>query len=293
MVVEYARPAALSAFANLKHLTIYECPSALPPQCLTTLTALHSLDILLGLHLGDFPWTTLCSLTSVKLNNRFWREDDVQIMFPESLHTLHVYSLGNISLQALPRLAHLVITNGHPDSQTLPSLIGLTQLRFKAQDHLLPSEKAAIFSALAKLESLVNLQVDASPSSRQVKGLTSLSKLTSLELLNLTGEEETLCKLDAVRHLLSMVNLQRLTCYFCADGRSYVAETTGQPRDCGSFGAGNLSDDTSESDTDPVVAFYLMSPVSTLKLAVRDETASDWDADSLDPQHSDSADSAD
>jgi len=132
------------------------------------------------------------------------------------------------------------------------------------------------------------LVVDASPSSRQVKGLTSLSKLTSLELLNLTGEEETLCKLDALRHLLSMVNLQRLTCWFCADGRSYVAETTGQPKACDSFGAGNLSDDTSESDAGPVVAFYLMSPVSTLKLAVHDETASDSDAESLHFQHSDS-----
>ncbi len=58
----------------------------------------------------------------------------------------------------------------------------------------------------------------------------------------------------------------------------------GQPKGHRSFGAGNLSDDTFESNTGPVVAFYLMSdmmsPVSTLKLAVRDETASD--AKSLD-----------
>ena len=229
----------------------------------------------------------MCSLTSLKLNNRFWHEDDVQVLFPESLHTLHVYSPGAIHLQALPRLAHLVITQGHPDSQTLPSLTNLTQLCFKAQDHLLPSEKAAIFSALAKLESLVHLQVDNSTSSCQVKGLTSLSKLTSLALLHVTGEEETRCKLDALRHLLSMVNLQWLTCCFCADGRSYIAETTGQSRGCGSLGAGNLSDDTSESDPDPV-ASYLMSPVSPLKLAVRDESESDWDSESLYTQDSDS-----
>ncbi len=288
VVVEYAKPAALSSFANLKHLRIYNCLSALPPQCLTTLTALHSLHILSGLRSVDFPWTTLSSLTSLKLYNSFCHRDSAQIIFPESLHTLHINNPGKMCLQPLPWLAELVITDGPPDSQILPSLTGLTQLSFKARGHLQQPEKAAIFSALAKLESLVHLVVDASPSSRQVKGLTSLSKLTSLELLNLTGEEETLCKLDALRHLLSMVNLQRLTCWFCADGRSYVAETTGQPKACDSFGAGNLSDDTSESDAGPVVAFYLMSPVSTLKLAVHDETASDSDAESLHFQHSDS-----
>lgn len=178
-------------------------------------------------------------------------------------------------LQPLPWLAELVITDGPPDSQILPSLTGLTQLSFKARGHLQQPEKAAIFSALAKLESLVHLVVDASPSSRQVKGLTSLSKLTSLELLNLAAWDETPCTVDALQYLLSMVNLQQLTCYFGANGRSYVAETMGQPMGHRSFGAGNLSDDTFESDTGPVVAFYLMSPVSTLKLAVRDETASD------------------
>ena len=165
------------------------------------------------------------------------------------------------------------------------SLTGLTQLSLKARDLSRP-EKAAIFSALAKLDSLLHLQVDASPSSRQIKGLTSLSQLTSLELLNLAAWDETPCTVDALHYLLSMVNLQQLTCYFGANGRSYVAETMGQPMGHRSFGAGNLSDDTFESNTGPVVAFYLMSPVSTLKLAVRDETASD--AESLDIQDSDS-----
>jgi len=287
VAVEYAQPAALSSFANLKHLRIYMCPYGLLPKCLTTLTALHSLEIASLLGPMSFPWATLSRLTSLKLKNSLTHEDSVQIMLPESLHTLHINSPGKICLQALPNLADLVITRGHPDSQTLPSLTGLTQLSIKARDPPRP-EKAAIFSALAKLDSLVHLQVDASPSSRQIKGLTSLSKLTSLELLNLAGEDETPCKVDALQYLLSMVNLQQLTCWFCANGRSYVAETMGQPTGCGSFGAGNLSDDTSESDTGPVVAFYLMSPVSSLKLAVRDETASDWDAESLDTQHSDS-----
>ena len=282
---------ALTSFANLKHLRIYMSPYASPPRCLTTVTALHSLEVTSPLPPVTFPWTTFSRLTSLKLKNSLTREDGAQITFPESLHTLHINSLGKIRLEALPKLADLVISQGHPDSQTLLSLTGLTQLSLKARDMSQP-EKAAIFSAMAKLESLVHLEVDGSPSSRQVKGLTSLSKLTSLALLNLTGEEDTICKLDALRHLLSMVHLQRLTCYFCADGHSYVAETVGQPRGCDSFCAGNLSgDDISETDTKHVVAFYLMSPVSTLKLAVRDETASDWDTDSLDSQHSDSSDS--
>jgi len=283
VVLEYAEPAALSSFANLKNLSIYNCIFAVPPQCLTTLTALHSLHILAGLRSLDFPWTTLSSLTSLKLHKTLWvaQRGSAQVIFPQSLHTLHINNPGNICLQTLPRLAELVITHGHPDSQTLPYLTDLTQLRFNAQSHLPHLEKTAMFSALAKLKSLVHLEVDGSPSSRRVKGLTSLSNLTSLAVLNLTGEAETLCNLDALRHLLSMVNLQRLTCYFCADGRSYIAETTGEPS----------GGDTSESDKHLAVAFYLMSPVSSLKLAVREETASDWDTDSLDTQPSDSSDS--
>ncbi len=291
VVLEYAEPAALSSFANLKHLSIYNCISAVSPQYLTTLTALHSLHILAGLRSLDFPWTTLSSLTSLKLHNSFCQGDSAQVSFPQSLHTLHISNPGKLCLQTLPRLAELVITHGHPNSQILPYLTGLTQLRFNAQGHLPHIEKTAMFSALAQLKSLVHLEVDTSLSSRRVKGLTSLSKLTSLALLNLTGEEETLCNLDALRHLLSMVNLQRLTCYFCADGRSYIAETTGEPSGYGNLGAANLSNDTSESDKHVAVAFYLMSPVSSLKLAVREETASDWDTDSLDTQPSDSSDS--
>jgi len=274
VAVAYARPVALNSFANLKHLRIYMCPYGLVPKCLTTLTALHSLQLPSLSGPMSFPWTTLSRLTSLKLENGLMDEDSEQVKLPESLHTLHITSPGKICLQALPKLADLVITQGHPDSQTLLSLTGLTQLSLKARDLSRP-EKAAIFSALATLHSLVHLQVDASPSSRQIKGLTSLSKLTSLELLNLAAWDETPCTVDALQYLLSMVNLQQLTCYFGANGRSYVAETMGQPMGHRSFGAGNLSDDTFESNTGPVVAFYLMSPVSTLKLAVRDETASD------------------
>ena len=280
MAVAYARPVALSSFANLKHLRIYMCPCGLVPKCMTTLTALHSLQVPSLSGPMSFPWTTMSRLTSLKLENSLMDEDSEQVKLPESLHTLHITSPGKICLQALPKLADLVITQGHPDSQTLLSLTGL-----KARDLSRP-EKAAIFSALATLHSLVHLQVDASPSSRQIKGLTSLSKLTSLELLNLTAWDETPCTVDALQYLLSMVNLQQLTCFSGANGRSYVAETMGQPTGHRSFGAGNLSDDTFESNTGPVVAFYLMSPVSTLKLAVRDETASD--AESLDIQDSDS-----
>ncbi len=74
VAVEYAKPAALSSFANLKHLRIYNCLSALPPQCLTTLTALRSLHILTGLLSVDFPWTTLSSLASLKLTTAFGME---------------------------------------------------------------------------------------------------------------------------------------------------------------------------------------------------------------------------
>ena len=274
VAVAYAQPVALSSFDNLKHLSTFMCPYGLVPKCLTTLTALHSLQLPSLSGPMSFPWTTMSRLTSLKLENSLMDEDSEHITLPESLHTLHITGPGKICLQALPKLADLVITQGHPDSQTLLSLTGLTQLSLKARDLSRP-EKAAIFSALAMLHSLVHLQVDASPSSRQIKGLTSLSKLTSLELLNLAAWDETPCTVDALHYLLSMVNLQQLTCYFGANGRSYVAETMGQTMGHRSFGAGNLSDDTVESNTGPAVAFYLMSPVSTLKLAVRDETASD------------------
>ena len=291
VVVQHAQPKALSSFANLKHLRICMCRYNSLPKCLTTLTVLHSLEIASPLGPISFPWATLSRLTSLKLDNSLTNEDSAQVSFPQSLHTLHINHPGKICLRTLPRMAELVITHGYPDSQTLPYLTDLTQLRFNAQSHLPHLEKTAIFSALAMLKSLVHLEVDGSPSSRQVKSLTSLSHLTSLALLNPTRQEETLCRLDDLRHLLSMVNLQRLTCYFCADGRSYIAETTGEPSGCGSLGAANLSDDTSESDKHLAVAFYLMSPVSSLKLAVHEETESDWDTDSLDTQHSDSSDS--
>ncbi len=278
VAVEYAQPKALSSFANLKHLRIYMCRYGSLPKCLTTLTVLHSLEIASPLGPISFPWSTLSRLTSLKLENSLTNEDSAQVNFPESLHTLHINNPGKICLQTLPRLAELVITHGHPDSQTLPYLTGLTQLRFNAQGHMMHlslMEKTAMFSALVKLKSLVSLEVDGTPSSRRVKGLTSLSKLTSLALLNQDGEEQTLCNLNALRHLLSMVNLQQLTCYFRADGHSYVAETVGQPSGGDIFCAGNLSDDISESDKYLSVAFYLMSPVSSLKLAVREENASD------------------
>ncbi len=192
VAVAYAQLVALSSFASLKHLRIYLCPYGLVPKCLTTLTALHSLQLPSLSGPMSFPWTTLSRLTSLKLENSLMDEDSEQVMLPESLHTLHTTGLGKICLQALPKLANLVITQGHPDSQTLLSLTDLTQLSLKAQG-LPRTEKAAIFSALATLHSLVHLQVDASPSSRQIKGLTSLSKLTSLELLNLAAWDETPC----------------------------------------------------------------------------------------------------
>lgn len=153
MVVAYAQSLALSSFANLEHLRIHMCSYALPPKCLTTLTALHSLELPLLLGLMNFPWTTLTRLTSLKLKNSLTHEDGAQIMFPGSLHTLHISSPGKICFQVLPKLADLVITQGHPDSQTLLSLTGLTQLSLQAQKLPRP-EKAAIFCALPSLIAL-------------------------------------------------------------------------------------------------------------------------------------------